>query len=373
MKRKTIKLIILLISIALVGIIFSQFYWVNKAIEQSHVQFDNSARIATKSVVNQFLDKKNDTVFREDLRLLSCRKMRLEVTDFIEPKLLDSLLYEELKCTNLENNYFFGIYNRDNRRFVAGNYTNVEHKIINSSYQFSLSSIYKPGDYHLGIYFPNQTSLVIRKMQGMLLVSVIFTLVLIASVVFVVHTILKQKKLSEIKSDFINNLTHEFKTPIATTSLASEMLIKDEVSYNPERVVKYGNIIHYESTRLQSQVEQVLQVASLEQGSYKFKYQKVDIHELLNSVLGSFELRIKRNNATINTSLDADRFKVNTDITHITNVFYNLVDNAIKYSPENPSIQVITKNSKKEIIISFMDDGIGIAKEYQKDVFKNLF
>lgn len=373
MKRKTIKLIIYLISVALAGIIFSQFYWVNKAIDQTQVQFDNSVRIACKSVVNQFLSKKNDTVFREQLRLLSCRKMRIEVTDIIDPNLLDSLMYEELNCMNLNADYYFGIYNRNNMRFVAGNYETYESKIVESPFQFSISSVYKPGDYFLSVYIPNKTSLIINEMKVMLAVSLLFMIVLITSFIFVIYTILKQKRLSEIKNDFINNLTHEFKTPIATTSLASEMLVKKGVKEDPKKVVKYANIIHYESTRLQSQVEQVLQVASLEKGSFKFKYKRVDLHDLLNSVIESFELMIKKNNVELSTRLDASDFEVNTDLTHITNVFYNLFDNAIKYTFDKPNIKISTWNTRKEIVIRFSDNGIGISKEYQKDIFKNLF
>lgn len=373
MKRKTIKLIIFLVSVALAGIVFSQVYWVNKAVELRKEQFDNSVRIAAKSVVSQFLDKKNDTIFREHLRLLSCRKMRLEVTDVVQPFVLDSLLQQELKCMNLKTKYYFGVYDKYSDRFVSGTYLLHENRIVNSQFQFSLSSIYKPGDYYLGIYFPNKTSLVIRKMWVMLVFSFIFMIVLVASFIFVIRTILWQKKLSEIKSDFINNLTHEFKTPIATTSLAAEMLIRSDVSENPPKVKKYGKVILYESTRLQSQVEQILQIASLEKGSFSFKYKKIDIHQLLDNVVGSFELRIKKSNVSLTTDLEAEVFIISTDMIHITNVFYNLVDNAIKYSLENPEISIATWNTKKEIVIRFTDKGIGISKEYQKDVFKNLF
>jgi len=372
-KRKTIKLIIVLSSIALAGIIFSQVYWVNKAVELRKDQFDNSVRIAAKSVVSQFLDKKNDTIFREHLRLLSCRKMRLEVTDVVQPFILDSLLQGELQCMNLKTDYYFGVYDRYSDRFVSGTYLLHESKIVNSPYQFSLSSIYKPGDYFLGIYFPNKTSLVIRNMWVMLVFSFLFMIVLVASFVFVIYTIVRQKKLSEMKSDFINNLTHEFKTPIATTSLAAEMLIRKDISENPLKVKKYGKVILYESTRLQSQVEQILQIASLEKGSFTFKYKKIDLHQLLLNVAESFELRIKKNNVSLTTDLDAEVFIVSTDMIHITNVFYNLVDNAIKYSPDKPEINIETWNTKKEIVIRFTDNGIGISNEYQRDVFKNLF
>ena len=355
------------------GIIFSQIYWVKEAIELRQDQFDNSVRIAAKSVVNQFLDKKNDSVFREHIKLMSCRKMRLEVTDIVQPTILDSLLQGELKCMHLNYDYCYGIYNKQNEKFVAGKHKTHEGKIVRSPYQFSLSSLYNPGNYYLGIYFPNKTSLLIRNMWVMLVFSTLFMLVLIGSFVFVIHTILRQKRLSEMKNDFINNLTHEFKTPIATTSLAAEMLLKEEVMENPSRVYKYANVVLDESTRLQSQVEQILQIASVEKGSFNFKFKKTNIHNLLEGVVGSFELVVKKNKVLLTTDFRASQFVLSVDKVHITNVFYNLIDNAIKYSPENPEISVTTRNTKKEIVISVKDNGIGINREFQKDIFKNLF
>ncbi len=372
-KRKTIKLLILFSSIALAGIIFSQVYWVKEAIELRNNQFDNSVRIAAKSVVNQFLDKKNDSVFREHLKLMSCRKLRLEVTDVVPPNILDSLLQGELKCMHLNNDYCYGIYNRQNNKFVAGKHKSHEGKIVKSPFQFSLSSLYNPGDYYLGVYFPNKNSIVVKKMWVMLVFSALFMLVLIASFVFVIYTILRQKKLSEMKNDFINNLTHEFKTPIATTSLAAEMLIKEDIMDNPSKVYKYANVILYESTRLQSQVEQILRIASVEKGNFKFKFKKTNLHLLLEGVVGSFELMVKKNNVKLTTDFKAEEFVLSIDKIHITNVFYNLIDNAIKYSPDKPEISIKTWNTKKEIVVSIKDNGIGISNNFQKDIFKNLF
>lgn len=355
------------------GIVFSQFYWVNTAVELRKAQFDNSVRIVAKSVIGQFLDKKNDSIFREHLRLLSCRKMHLELTDVIQPFVLDSILEEEFICMNVNNDFYYGIYNKNNNRFVSGTFLSFENKIIDSPFQFSLKSIYRPGNYYLAFYFPNKTNIVVKKMWVMLVFSILFMIILITTFFIVIYTILRQKRISEIKNDFINNLTHEFKTPIATTSLAAEMLIREDVAVNPQKVSKYANVILFESLRLQSQVEQILQIASLEQGSFNFNFTETNLHDLLSNVVGSFELRIKKNNVLLTTSFKAENDLVVTDEVHITNVFYNLIDNAIKYSPEKPIINIKTWNTKKEIIIRFSDKGIGISNEYQKEVFKNLF
>ncbi len=373
MKKKAIVLIIVVTSLAMVGIILTQVFWVNTALKLKEDQFDNKIRIAVKGVVNQLLENKNDTLFQEKLRMLSCRKSRLDVYDYIHPDLLDSLVTAELKCMRLEGQYYYGIYNKTNNRVAFGCYEGFEKDLINSPYQFSVSSIYRPGNYYLSVYFPGKTVILIRMIGYWLLWSALFLLVLIFSFVYVIFNLLQQKKISEIKNDFINNMTHEFKTPIATTCLAAEMMQREEVLNDPNRIKKYAGIIQDENSRLQNQIEQVLHVAAMEQNGPAFKMKKLSVHGLLESVVESFELLIKERNADITLHLDAPNPLVTGDKFHLLNVFYNLLDNALKYSPTNPKIDILTQNQGNQLIITFKDNGIGISHEHQKDIFKNLF
>ncbi len=373
MKRKAIILVIVFSSISLVGIVFTQLYWVKKSLDLKSEQFDNSVRIAMKSVLNQLLDNKNDTTFQQHLLNLSCRKPKLDVIDIIQPAMLDSLLTEEIHCMELHSKFNYCLYNRLNDRFVTGNYEGAQQYLLDSPYQFSVASLYKPGDYYLSIVFLGKTGFVLGQMKAWLLLSIFFLVVLIISFIWVAFTILRQKKLSEMRTDFINNLTHELKTPIATSSLAAEMILRPEVFSNEEKIKKYAGVILDENLRLQNHVEQVLQVAIFEKGHQHFKYRRTNIHHLLQSVLESFELRISEDNIKIDILLEAERQIVVADKTHMLNVFYNLLDNAIKYSPNNPEIQIKTWNTKKGIIVRVKDNGIGISPEYQKNVFKNLF
>jgi two-component system phosphate regulon sensor histidine kinase PhoR len=373
MKRKAIVFVIVFTSISLVGIVFTQLYWVKKSLDMKSEQFDNRVRIAMKSVVNQLLDNKNDTVFQQHLLKLSCRKPKLDVVDIIQPAMLDSLVLEELKCMELNDKYHYGLYNKLNSRFVAGRYGEAETQLLDSPYQFSVASLYRPGDYYLSIYFSDKTGYVLRQMEVWLLLSVFFLIVLIISFIWVALTLFRQKKLSEMRTDFINNLTHELKTPIATSSLAAEMLLRPEIHREEEKVKKYAGVILDENLRLQTHVEQVLQVAIFEKGQQRFKFRRTNVHQLLQSVLESFDLRIAENDVKIEINLEAERYIVQADKTHILNVFYNLVDNAIKYSPENPAIQIKTWNIKKGIVIRVKDNGIGISPEHQTNIFKNLF
>lgn len=373
MKKKTIGLVIFLASISLIGIVLTQLYWVNKSLGLRNDQYDSGVRIAGKIVINQLIEQKNDSAFKRHLYELSCRKLKLDITDLIEPKTLDSLLLLELGNMVSARTFFYGIYNRLNKRFVAGNYDGLETKLLESPYQFSLKSIYHPGEYYLSVYLPGKSNWVIQQMQLWLLLSVFFLVILIISFVYVITTILQQKKLSEMKNDFINNMTHELKTPISTSSLAAEMILRPEILEDKKRVKKYAHVILDESARLQNQVEQVLQISILEKGEYRFKFKKTNIHQLVHLAVKGFSLKLKENKIKTTLRLKAENYQINADRAHLLNVFNNLIDNAIKYSSGKPEINVKTWNTEDGIIISFEDNGIGISPEHQKNIFKNLY
>lgn len=373
MKKRAIVFIAIVTFISLVGIIYTQLYWVEKSLTLKEEQFDNSVRIATKSVLNQLLSIKNDSTFQKRLYEISCRKPKLDVSDVVVPATLDSLLKIELGTMYVDDPYHYAIYNKSNDRFAFGHYKGKENKLLASPFQFSISSIYRPGNYFLSIYYPAKSSIMLRQLEIWLILSIFFIVFVIISFSYVIYIILRQKRVSQMKTDFINNLTHEFKTPIATSSLAAEMLLRPEMLNNKSRIEKYANVILDENLRLQNQVEQVLQIATLEEGKQRYKFKDTDIHQLIKSVLESFELRIKENKVKLTTELEAQKSNVIVDKMHVMNIFYNLLDNAIKYVPENPEISIKTWNVKSGIHISFGDNGIGISPEHQKNIFKNLF
>lgn len=358
---------------SLAGILLTQIYWVNTAIKLREEQFDNRVRIALKSVVNQLSQNKSDSVFQKKLLALSCRKTKLGIDDYIDAQLIDSLIANELQCMFIDSRYYYGVYSNYNDRFVFGKCKNHEQELLQSHYQFSLASIYKPGNYFLSIFFPSKTIKLLHRMKLWVFLTVLFLVILIISFTFVTITLLHQKKVSAIKTDFINNMTHEFKTPISTSSLAAEMIQRKEVIEDPTKIKKYASIILYENNRLQNQVEQVLQVAILESGNQQFKIRRTNIHELLKGVINSFELRIKEENIKLKLELGANNPYIMADRVHLLNIFYNLIDNAIKYTPDNPVINVSTLNLGNNVIISVKDNGIGISKENQQNIFKNLF
>ena len=184
---------------------------------------------------------------------------------------------------------------------------------------------------------------------------------------------MKQKKLSIIKNDFINNMTHELKTPISTISLASQMLRDNSVNNTPSAIERISGVIFDESKRLSMQVEKVLQQAVFNEGRLKLKFKSFDMHELIDTVTQNFEIRVNSLNGHITVNKNATRFTIYGDHVHITNVLFNLLDNAVKYSKEKPEIEVTTENRKNKLEVSVKDNGIGIAKEHQKQIFERFY
>ena len=207
----------------------------------------------------------------------------------------------------------------------------------------------------------------------LILPSIIITLLLVLCFVFCLFVIIRQKKLSVIKNDFINNMTHEFKTPIATISLASQMMKDGAVQQTPESIDHIAGIIRDESKRLTYQVEKVLQTALFTEKRMKLKLKNIHLNEIVEGLLNQFSLRIEDKGGQLFGHLDADRDEIYADEVHISNVVSNLMDNALKYCVRTPEISVYTRNKADEIIISVIDNGIGIAAKNQKLIFERFY
>ena len=198
-------------------------------------------------------------------------------------------------------------------------------------------------------------------------------LVLIFCFGYTIFSILKQKKVAEMKTDFINNMTHEFKTPVSTIMIASEALKDNEIAQDRSRVARLANIIYEENERLGSHIERVLNIARIEKNDFKLDKRPMDVNEMIAVVVDSMELKLQKNNAVINLQLDADNAIISADELHFSNVIYNLVDNAIKYSVENPDITISTLNKNGQVIIKVADKGVGMSRDQQTKIFEQFY
>lgn len=357
----------------MVGIIITQLYWVKKAVDFKEEQFDSSVRVALKSVVNQLLNEFTDSTFVLMMEDPECFVKKTNITEIINKDRLKSMMESELGSMLVEEKNEYAVYDRSSSEFLMGTFDECEQEIMDSQHNVSLNCLCESDDYYLGVYFPNQTSQILLNMIGWLALSAIFIVIVIISFWYTVVTMFRQKRLSEMKTDFVNNMTHEFKTPISTISLASEMLLRPNVFESGDKTQKYANIIYDENARLQNQVEQVLQISILDKGDMKIKPKEMDIHKVIRNVSDNFRLGLKEQKGKIKIELNAKPSIIVADRVHVMNIISNLLDNAKKYSAKNPEISISTKSVKEGVIITVTDNGVGISAEHQKQIFKKLF
>lgn len=296
------------------------------------------------------------------------------VEDRIDPKMVDSLLKVEFQSAGISTAYEYGLYDFINNKLFVDHPTDYTQELMKTRFRMRLfpHDIFYHPDY-LMLYFPDQDDYVFNNLKVMFGSSAFFILIIIASFYYTIATVIRQKKLSDIKSDFINNMTHELKTPISTISLACEALGDPDVNRSSKMAENYTRMISEENKRLAQLVENVLQSAMLEKSDFQLQLTNVDIHQLTEKVVKSMRMHIDRQKVTMHLKLNASSHVIEGDIVHLTNVISNLVDNAMKYTPESPEITIETRNQGGQICLSVTDNGIGISKDQQKLVFEKMY
>jgi two-component system phosphate regulon sensor histidine kinase PhoR len=225
----------------------------------------------------------------------------------------------------------------------------------------------------LSVIFPEKTNFVLGSMAWILVGSMLFSLFIFSTFALSLYFIIRQKKISEMKSDFINNMTHEFKTPIATISLAADTITNPKVINDEGSIRHFIGMIKKENSRMNKQVETILQIASLDKKEIEFRFEDTSLHSIIERVLETIEIQVQQKKGTIKTELNAGNDKLSGDIGHLTNLVHNLLDNAIKYSSEAPDIKIKTFNRNDGIIMSVEDKGIGMSKSVQAKIFERFY
>ncbi len=296
-----------------------------------------------------------------------------DIYERLDRQTLDTLLKKELRSRGISIPYQYGVKNSSNMIFssFAVNYT---PELLKKAYKVLLfPNDLQPQNHFLYVYFPDTRGFILRNMWSVFLSSILLFLAVGGVFYSSISTMLKQKKLADIKNDFINNMTHEFKTPISTISLAVEVMKDSDVKKDNVKMNRYLNIIQDENRRLGTQVEKVLQMALLDKGEVKLRLDSVDIHETIEQVLTNLSVQIEQKNGIVNLELEADNSEIVADEVHLTNIIYNLLDNANKYSPENPEITIRTENVGNLLKISISDKGIGMTKDQIARIFERFY
>jgi two-component system phosphate regulon sensor histidine kinase PhoR len=253
---------------------------------------------------------------------------------------------------------------------------------FNKNESFSNSKTYKvklfpndtfQQDQTLQVYFPEKENYILRNLWSIFGSS--FLLIAFVGGIFYysVNSLLTQKKLSNIKNDFINNMTHELKTPVSTIALALEVIKDKEIKKSPEKTERYLNIITEENRRLGTQIEKVLQIAKLEKGDLSLNFEPIDINEVLDQVVKNQSVQMEQFGVKLNLDLQAEETNISADRVHLTNIIFNLMDNAIKYSKEKPEITIATSNTEKGLLLKISDKGIGIPKDQLSKIFEKFY
>ena len=297
------------------------------------------------------------------------------IKERIDSVFLDERLARAIDETGIKLDYKYAITNANSGRekVIFGNSDyNPKRKEIFYTRLFP-NDFYGSKPNYLNVYFPKRSRYLLQATGNTIIPTIILTAFLIGIFVYTILIILRQKKLSNIKNDFINNMTHELKTPISTISLASQMLQDGTISNTPQTIGHISGVINQESKRLSFQVEKVLQMAVFNEGRLKLKFKEFDMNNMIKNVVNNFELRVKNKSGSLETNLTAENGMIKGDEVHITNVIFNLLDNAVKYSKEIPEIKVTTENQNGEVLVSVEDKGIGISREHHTQIFDRFY
>lgn len=386
MKRNTLRLIVILATLCIIGISVTQVYWVRRAFDLKQDALNREINTALFNVAHQiFKINKLQPPEHNPVRQHSTNYFVVTVNSEVDVKLLEFLLKSEFEKRNIRFDFEYGIYNCNNEQMVYGNYIPVETK---SKEQRGSLPVWKDQTYYFGVQFPTLEAHPLNQM-GIWSFSTLVMLLVIVFFAYSLFVIFQQRRLSEIQKDFINNMTHEFKTPISTIAISAEVLKNPDTAHHPERLLNYATIIQNENGRLRQQVDRVLQVARLDKENLNLKLESHSIENVVREAIANFAVPLKEKNGTINLKTSATQLTVKGDKLHLTNVLNNLLDNAVKYTERQPEIQITLANttctipskswfsSKKRNIpavsISVIDNGIGIAPENLKRIFQRFY
>ncbi len=475
MNKRLFVLLVILMSLSLIGIIFVQFYWIKKSVEDKEEQFSNAVTEVLNKVtdkiegreqkdysdrylnqkdsigelkdanytnimfgyrdfdsnelrvyehgileedynipytffdtggsdtttIKSYTSKRTTTVLKEEFgldgkeyRLTPIQKFnkigglsaiekaqyedifsefakKVPIHQRVSKQEIELLLNRELKNRSIDTEYEYGVYSNG-----------LPTKVKSKGFKYKEKTFYKApifvdseggSNFSLLISFPEKKKFLISSILGLAVLSLLFTLVIVASYSGAIYQLIRQKQISEIKSDFINNMTHEFKTPIATINLAVEAIKNPKVIDDKEKVMRYLQMIRDENKRMHAQVENVLRISKLERNQLDISKDRVDVHDIIQDAIAHVELIVADRGGYIETHLDASRSEVLANEMHFTNVIVNVLDNAVKYSVEPPKIDLYTELVKNNIIIKVQDQGAGMSKAVLKKVFEKFY
>ena len=372
--KRTFPVIITLVVLSLLGLIYLQVQWIQGAMQLKYEQYDNDVYVSLQNIKDSIVKRKNRETYGFYLNFQTQTFGNFIPTYTIMSNYqLKAIIRDEFRRKNIKQPFEFCITNEAFQPTMFSSGYKQEYRDAENNYKTGLTEGNFLNSETLNIYIVEPENYFQNHLATLLLFAALFTTVIIAAFVLMIRTMLSQKKLSEIKSDFINNMTHEFKTPIATIQLASDALTNAKVISNTEQIKYYTGIIHEENRRMNMQVEKILQAAELEKDEIKMQWKKINVHEKLHRIAENTQLQMEDIGAEFNIHLNAINDFIEADEVHFTNIIINLLENAVKYSKENPIISLETRNNGKQLQILVKDNGIGMDKETQNHIYEKFY
>ena len=379
MKRHSVRRIILLATVLMILLIITQFFWVRQAYKLEENRFSFKVTQVLLQTLEDIKKASGDSTFTIDpITQVAPDMFIVRTQDIVIPDYLTSLLKANFQNAEVNESFILNIYDcfTDSIIFCKQIDVSTEGVVNDTSL---IPTIVPPFEWNadeghfFSIYFPEHHKGILSKMSFWIYSSVLLILI-IGFLGYVISQLLKEKWLNEMKNDFINNMTHEFKTPLSTILIASDALQRDDISEKPDKLKKYAGIIASESERLQSQVERILQAATIEKEDISLKMEPVNVHNCLQRSIETFKVNIESKDGNLLFEPKAKQSTIKGNYEHLTLIFNNLIDNAIKYSGDQIDITVQTRNLKEDLLeIRICDQGIGIAPEHLKHIFEKFY
>lgn len=362
---------IVISSIALFIVLIIQVNWIFQTAQVKEELFNEKANLVLARTTDALLSDKQACQKIEDSEEIKNSSGFIAVLDKNEILKIDSLLIHYMNFYSFHVDYSFEVIKSNRLSF------NDKSSFTNGSqpgcYAGDLEEAVSNKGFKLNLTFPQKKQFILAEMGTLFITSVILILIVLFMFWRTIRSLMKEKIISEHTTDFLNNMTHEFKTPLTNISLAGKMIVKDSNIRQEDKIKHYSEIILEENEKLRLQVEQVLSMTALERGEIPLQKTELDFHKLIHDSLKCISIQIENKKGNCILNLNAPNFVILGDKTHFTNALCNLIDNAIKYSKEKPELSISTSNIDQNLVIIISDNGIGIEKEYQKKVFDKFF
>jgi len=377
MTNNIIRRVIILGAFSILSLLAVQSYWVLRTWDLQEREFNRKVLQALQDAAND-LSRVGQFVLPEAnlIEQVYTNYYVVNLKNHFDAPTLEFFLQKAFENQGMREDFQYGVFDCTSNEMVTGRI--IKYKKPSALGQGEVLTEPLPAhynsdfEYYFGVRFPERNANILSNMNVVLIFSIMM-LITIAFFIYSMVVILRQKQLSEQQRDFINNMTHEFKTPIATINISTDVFLQNETIKSDTRLNRYAGIIKEQVTRLNTQVEKVLQVAQIERHTLELHREELDLAELVHSISPSIELKVNEKKGVLHLDLPDTGIQIRADRLHLTNILHNLVDNAVKYTKGIPEIRIGVKKSGNKVVLSVQDNGLGISKEHQKHVFDKFY